>query len=1096
MEAVFDRINRAPEKHALALMDTLGVTPVPAHPARTPIVFSLVQGAASASAPAGTQVAAPPPPGKSEQIVFETERSCGVMAGKVEQAVSLWPGRDSYIDHTADVAAGKPSALFDRVSLKPIPHEIYLAHPELLALAGNVQLDLEFQLKQGSGEALSIEWEYWDSKVWRGFRSVTSTCSDTTSAARQDGTQGLQKSGTIHLTADCAKSAPLRVNGTEAFWLRGTLSEPLPAMSSERGTEAFGKAGVLPDVEGIRISSTVSRTLLGSMTLSAVAQAPVMMRSFASRIVYISGRVLNEAGQEIAGAVVSLFDLDQQPPAQLAISEKTDDRGHYLLKGPELSVDGRYLLRVSFFDVVAEIDVSGSQLISRRTVDLTVGVTGLLPDKAFVDGTSLDLTKPFLPLGAQPQPGSAFYFTSAEIFAKPGAKMRIFFAKTAGPQDQSRPQGATELPHLVAWEYWNGRQWVTVAVSGGEPALDFKRTEVIDLNVPDDMEITSVNNTLGRWMRARLVSGGYGYTQVIRWKVEGVAQHNEFPVSVTQPPILNGFQLGYTWQYGPFYPEVVLTYNDFAYVDRTDEARWPGSSFQPFVRTADTTPALYLGINEKPPGDLVGLYLDFVESDGAPQGPELEWEYWDGFSWRNLPVEDGTARLRLPGIVAFAGAHDSKTASRFGTALHWLRARLKEDGEPGAPALKRVISNAVWASQQRTFRDVSLGATRGVPSEVLSIAQVPVLEGEQVEVRELTGARAAVEWRLLALEVSSGDTNYLSQLETLLGAEAGGTHIVLGRLRLRRDRAKKVFEVWVRWESRPHLLFSGPRDRHYAIDRVRGRLQFGDGMRGKTAPPNGSVMARLLRSGGGSHGNVASGAVSQLLGAVPGIQSVNNPKAAEGGADTESLTQLLARAPGHLGHAGRAVSARALEIVAREASPGLGFVRAIPRRDPAGRERAGWVTLLLIPESNDPRPWPSFQLREAVRKYVEDRADATLGAGARIHVAGPNYLGIDVNLTITPKVLSDAGRTEKAAREALTRFFHPLRGGPGGTGWDLGRDVYLSDVASVVEAVDGVDYVKRMELAVQGIPQGERVAVPKDRVVMAGDIRIGIGGQE
>src|SRR5262245_32306886 len=44
---------------------------------------------------------------------------------------------------------------------------------------------------------------------------------------------------------------------------------------------------------------------------------------------------------------------------------------------------------------------------------------GLLPDKAFAGAEALDLTKAFFPLGHQPVVGSAFYFTSAELFSKP-----------------------------------------------------------------------------------------------------------------------------------------------------------------------------------------------------------------------------------------------------------------------------------------------------------------------------------------------------------------------------------------------------------------------------------------------------------------------------------------------------------------------------------------------------------------------------------------------------------------------------------------------------------------------------------------------------
>jgi hypothetical protein len=75
---------------------------------------------------------------------------------------------------------------------------------------------------------------------------------------------------------------------------------------------------------------------------------------------------------------------------------------------------------------------------------------------------------------------------------------------------------------------------------------------------------------------------------------------------------------------------------------------------------------------------------------------------------------------------------------------------------------------------------------------------------------------------------------------------------------------------------------------------------------------------------------------------------------------------------------------------------------------------------------------------------------------------------------------------EQRAHDALATFFHPLFGGSSGTGWDLGRDVFLSDVAAVLEAVDGVDFVEELTLILNGAPQGERVRVPAQSIVVGG----------
>ena len=159
----------------------------------------------------------------------------------------------------------------------------------------------------------------------------------------------------------------------------------------------------------------------------------------------------------------------------------------------------------------------------------------------------------------------------------------------------------------------------------------------------------------------------------------------------------------------------------------------------------------------------------------------------------------------------------------------------------------------------------------------------------------------------------------------------------------------------------PHFYDSGPLDRHDALDRASGRLLFGDGVSGMLLPLGAVVQATQFRSGGGSVGCVPAGAIKQLLGSVPGVQSVTNPRAAEGGADGETPASFGLRAPDRLRARGRAVTAGDYEALAREASASVAFARAIPGQDQTGRRRPGWITLLIMPNSQDrarPIVWP------------------------------------------------------------------------------------------------------------------------------------------
>jgi predicted phage baseplate assembly protein len=230
--------------------------------------------------------------------------------------------------------------------------------------------------------------------------------------------------------------------------------------------------------------------------------------------------------------------------------------------------------------------------------------------------------------------------------------------------------------------------------------------------------------------------------------------------------------------------------------------------------------------------------------------------------------------------------------------------------------------------------------------------------------------------------------------------------------------------------------------------------------------------------------------ISQLQAALGGIEEVFNPAPAEGGADAETLNALGLRGPFAVRSRGRALNAVDFETLAREASAAVAVARTVPCRDGADGTAPGWVTLVIVPESRAPRPFPSFGLRERVRKYIQARASANLVEAERIRVVGPTYLPIDLEALVAVVNTADAGTVEALARAALEDFFDPLRGGPERRGWELGRDVFLSDVAVVLERTQGIDYVKELTLLRNGVSQGDRVQVADEYIVVAGEIRL------
>jgi hypothetical protein len=996
---IADRLNQAPDRSFLAFLDMLGISLIPARPARAPIVFKTFTGMGDGRAPAGSRVGAKAAAGPSP-IVFETESAIALAGARLTDVFTVWPDRDAYAEHTADVVGGRPCSLFR--PLQPVPHALYVAHDTVFDVAQDASIEVAIDLATPGARPLATTWEYWDGQVWQTFKAFDRKDAN----ASQDGTAGFTRTGSVSLRLTCGRPARTTVAGIEAVWIRGAAAEPLPP----------DPARVLATVDRLRVRSLVN-------------------------------------------------------------------------------------------------DSQGLQL-----------------DAAYAGGVKLDVTSTFYPFGITAIQGALFYFASDEAFGKPGAVVHVAFTMT-----DEVPVAHNGLS--IRWQYWNGLQWAPLPdlKDGVYLSDDTGSPKSIDFTVPLDIAPIELNGETRFWLRARIVSGTYVFNREV--KVTGPPDQ-KIPITEPAGPAVSGVAIAYRWR-PPFQaPQHCCTFNDFQFEFHTRDVRSPGNLFEPFKPISDATPTVYLGFDAPLPNDLVSLYVDVDETDRAL--PALTWDGWDGEQWRQLAAEDGTAALGRPGIVSFiapavaerpradvktaagsrvqtasplqaalfrpgqlivveqsdkreavrVGAVDGATLQlepplaesysggslslaplpRFGVPRDWVRARLKENGSPEPVRLNGIHLNATWALQTQTITGEVLGSGNGQSGQTLFFSQFPILPGEEIEVRELEGARASVELPMLHDElIADGFTD--DDIRTVVDPRSG-----------------KVREVWVRWRSRPHFYFSTPTDRHYVVERARGRLMFG-GTNGRL-PATGvdNIRARTYRAGGGVIGNVPRHAIDQMLGGAL-AESVTNPRAASGGADGETPGLVRDRGPETLRHRWRALSAKDYEAMAREASPGVAAVRVLPATAPNGRPAPGWVTVIIVPQSQEARPQPSLELREQVREYLNARTPGTLEP-AHVAVIGPTYRPVGVAALITPRVRGEAGLVTDRLKATLLRFLHPLSGGPESRGWDFGRDVFLSDVAAILEATPGVDYVRQLDLLLDGTPVGTRVDVPIDQIVVAGQLRI------
>jgi predicted phage baseplate assembly protein len=1160
---IVQRLNQAPDLDKLAFLDMLGISLIPAQPARAPLVFTPLPLQADSQIPAGTRAGASPP-GAAGPTVFETENNIALTTAELTQVVSLWPDQDGYVNHSSNVAGGRQFTLFENLS--PVDHVLYLSEKTLLAFKGKSTVEVRFTLATSGSKSVSFRWEFWDGKTWRAFRDFDAT----DPAASHDGTAGLTRSGVVTLEAECGDSASTSVSNISNYWIRGRLTAPLPPDPS-RTFAVASQIELRTTIDrplthgyksgGCRGDAQIDAAYAGTTTLDItkifypLGKAPGTDAAF----YFVSEEVFSKPGAKVTLCI----DLSKTP------EQEGDTAGPKY--AAEVTQAEKDLVKVAQDTATSAADTATTIVdfmatqMNVTTVNADIGalnsaISGVSspPDIANLKKPMADLLTDLQNLQSQlPIDGSSWlgemsvggyflktlnqnYATFQEAQETINSLADITAVGAAGAVGVNPP--VLSPPQLV-WEYYNGNEWNTLVAPSNNDAANLMKSGEITFTVPQDISPFVINGSPALGMRARLHSGSYNVLLLVSWTDPTSGQTNFIPVIQPRPPALSHIAIGYVYRSAWHAPDQSLTWNDFMVESHTPTATHAAANYAPYHPVSDTLPALYLGFNQPLPNDYLSMFFDIVESD--TDGPPLAWEAWSAGTWQRLTVSDDTSALARSGMVAFldpgvparpsaivtsasgslvtasnalaaavfqagdqivvqpdkaaevalidsinganihlvtplAGTYTSTTAvlaalPRFGTSLDWVRARLKTDGTPELSRVNGIYPNAVWGQQVQTINNETLGSGTGQPSQSLFFQQFPVLEGEQVQVRELVGAQANVEFLVLQEQLTAqGFTS--NNIRTVVDSRSG-----------------LITEVWVTWVGQPNFYFSGPTDRHYVLDRASGRIIFGDGINGMLPTPgNSNLKAYWYRAGGGLAGNFAAGVINQVLGGAV-AQSVTNPAAAEGGADTEAAEDISWRGPQVLRHRGSALAAADYEALALEASPGVAITRCLPATTDNLLPVPGWVTLILVPHSLEPQPKPSYELKQEVAAYIGLRAPSVIGSG-RISVIPPNYLPVGVSASVAAQQIDQSGIVKTAVIAALNQFFHPLYGGPDGRGWPFGRDVYLSDVAKILEAVDGVDYVQQLELLLDLIPAGDQVTVPPERMVAAGPMLIVMEG--
>ena len=468
------------------------------------------------------------------------------------------------------------------------------------------------------------------------------------------------------------------------------------------------------------------------------------------------------------------------------------------------------------------------------------------------------------------------------------------------------------------------------------------------------------------------------------------------------------------------------------HVDRTTEVL-NARDFLAFESQPKPGDLLLVGLSEPAPSNALRLrFACTIEGVGVdPTWPPLAWEAWTGADWQACDLDrDTTGGLNRDGdvVVHLPAGHVASVIEK--VRAGWLRARVTEPEESqpfysSSPNVRGLEAATIGGTGAAVHADVIadeiLGAAEGVAGGRFLVKRRPVVPGD----------------RPMTLGVADD--------------EAG----------------------WQEWAQVPDFAGSGPEDRHFVLDAVAGEISFGPGVRepdgtvrqyGAIPPKGARVRVDAYLTGGGRAGNLAPRAISVLKSSIPYVSRVENRRSMAGGVDGEEIENAKLRGPISLRTRGRAVTTEDFEHLAMEAAPELARVRAVAAGDGA---EAGSVRVLVVPSAQADAGRLRFdQLlpSDETLARVAARLDECRVVGTRVLVEPPAYRGITIVARLRARPRVNPARLQDEAMRAIYGYFHPITGGPQGTGWPFGRPVQVGEVYAVLQGLRGTELVEDVRL--------------------------------
>jgi hypothetical protein len=672
-EMTLYRLNRVPQRTYLALLELLGLYPVPPQAARAVVRFFPAAGCKKpVVVRKGRRIAAADGGGEGD-IIFETERDILVSANGLAACVNrcgelwtdYWRGDGEF--------AGFP--LFE--AHDTVEHILYLASPSFAYLGEGHTIEISFLASQ---ELLSVRdevvnyffWEYWDGRAWAHI------------AASRRGDNVLRFRGPVDIAA-CG------VNGRDGFWLRAVLSD-IPespralCVRAIRLYTRFGGQGFVPDLCLVNSGPQYNPVDMNS-DFRIFSQEP----SFNEMFYLAADGIFSRKGVK-AGIAFTLSEIyvpgEENDDARFAWEYWDGNSWVNLDAGMNPDAAGKEGSS-GFRDGTFGFRQSG---VVSFVVPEKAGKTEVNNEEHFWIRVRL-LAKDLARGGeyVRDEKDNWIWRFASKVHSPVLGRIRITFE--AGMEFPQEILSCTNFQ----WNDLGPLLRVETAAAGtagtAETAAEATGTaagtvEAMAAGTAGTVKTVEIAEAAG--------TGGDPAREAVL-----------FDVSRASPPEL---YLGFREAFPPGEAALYFRLRE----DCAAGKRGPVSGLFPGF----------------PDG---GFALD----GGEKARPiTLSWEYWNGSRWSGLAVNDYTECFHESGFVEFTAGADMSRKKEFGKNLYWLRLSFMSGSFEARPFVQAIVLNAVYARNAVSYTNEIAGSGTGGPGQKVRPAHGPLLPGLTLYVEE------------------------------------------------------------------------------------------------------------------------------------------------------------------------------------------------------------------------------------------------------------------------------------------------------------------------------------------------------------------------